>query len=114
MADREDEQIGERIRRLRLLRGWSQAALAEAADLTVEGVSRIERGARAPRVSTLRAIAGALTVPISALLGEEPGGPHERSRGLISDDLLAVIEPLLDQPSSMRETAARLVRALVE
>ena len=115
MADREDEEIGERIRKLRLLRGWSQAALAEAASLTVEGISRIERGARAPRVSTLRAISAALTVPISALLGEEPAGAHgQTAAGLISADLLAVIEPLLDQPASVRATAARIARALTE
>ena len=113
MADRDDEEVGERIRNLRLLRGWSQAALAESADLTVEGVSRIERGARAPRVSTLRAIAAALNTPVSALLGEPITGQEEAGVP-VSADLLAVIEPLLAQPASVRATAARIVRSLVE
>lgn len=112
MADQEDQEIGERIRKLRLLRGWSQAALAEAADLTVEGVSRIERGVRAPRVNTLRSIGAALNTPVSVLLGEPLAGQDEAGVP-VSADLLAVIDPLLDESAATRETAARLVRALV-
>jgi transcriptional regulator with XRE-family HTH domain len=112
MVGRGDQQIGKRIRKLRSLRGWSQAVLAEAAELTVEGVSRIERGVRVPRIATLRALAAALDAPISSLLGEPPADQGV-AEGLISADLLAVIEPLLDQPGSVRATAARIVRSLV-
>ena len=112
MAAQEYTGIGDRIRQLRLLRGWSQAVLAEAAGLTVEGVSRIERGARSPRVETLRAIGAALSTPVSILLGERLEG-GEATAFPVSPDLLAVIEPLLDQPAEVRATAARLVEALV-
>ena len=113
MTDREDREVGEQIRRLRLMRGWTQADLAERADLTVEGVSRIERGARAARVGTLRAIGRALEVPLASLLEPSPDGEGQETHGL-APDLLAVIEPLLDQPASVRVRAARVIRALVE
>lgn len=112
MADREDREIGEQIRRLRLLRGWTQADLAEKAGLTVEGVSRIERGARAARVSTLRLIASAMETSVATLLDEGPAG-RDRAGVEIAADLLTVIEPLLDQPPTVREAAARVVKALV-
>ena len=112
MTDREDREVGEQIRRLRLMRGWTQADLAERAELTVEGVSRIERGARAARVGTLRALARALGVSVGALL--EPPAEGEGEPFGLAPDLRAVIEPLLDQPAGMRAQAARVVRALVE
>jgi transcriptional regulator with XRE-family HTH domain len=113
MTDREDQEVGEQIRRLRLMRGWTQADLAERAELTVEGVSRIERGARAARVGTLRMIARAMEVPVASLVEPSSGRDGPGILGL-APDLLAVIEPLLDQPPGVRARAARVVRALIE
>ncbi|MEK5161205.1 helix-turn-helix transcriptional regulator [Paenibacillus urinalis] len=60
--------VGARIRQLRLLRGMSQAKLAEAADLQVSYIGGVERGERNISLNTLEKIASALEVePIEAL-----------------------------------------------
>ncbi|MCG3193063.1 MAG: hypothetical protein DIJKHBIC_02312 [Thermoanaerobaculia bacterium] len=56
------------LRRLRESRGWTQAQLAEKADLTRVGYRNIETGKAVPRASTLQALAQALEVNLAALL----------------------------------------------
>jgi transcriptional regulator with XRE-family HTH domain len=60
-----DVDIGERIRELRTLMGWSQRDLAEIAATNPDTVSNIEAGRHKPRPSTLRKIAGALQVEVA-------------------------------------------------
>jgi len=66
------------LARLRGARGLSQRQLAQRADLTVETVSDIERGATAkPYPATIRKLAAALEMDfdeLAALLTEEPDG----------------------------------------
>ena len=113
-----DADIGARIRRLRTARGWNQGQLAEAAGLTLEGVSRIERGATSHRIATLQAVSGALGVRAGALLGEaEPPAAEALERELavtVPSELFAILEPVLNQPAGVRAPAARVVRALVD
>src|SRR5215211_97270 len=53
--------FGDLLRRLRSAAGLSQEALAERADLSRNGISDLERGARqAPRLETVRMLADAL------------------------------------------------------
>jgi transcriptional regulator with XRE-family HTH domain len=60
-----DEQAGAtlaaNVRRYRLRAGLSQERLALAADLHINAISFVERGLRDPKISTLLAIARALT-----------------------------------------------------
>lgn len=60
-----DVDIGERIRELRTLMGWSQRDLAEVATTNPDTVSNIEAGRHKPRPSTLRKIARALQVEVA-------------------------------------------------
>ncbi|MBI2060364.1 MAG: helix-turn-helix transcriptional regulator [Nitrospirae bacterium] len=54
-------EVGQRIRDVRTNRGWTQAHLAEKADLPTETVSRIERGVEPnPTMRSLGCIAQAL------------------------------------------------------
>lgn len=55
-------QIGDRIRRLRLQRGLTAAALGRAAHITGQTIANIETGGMMPKVDTLEAIATALAV----------------------------------------------------
>ncbi len=64
------ETIGERIRRLRLDRGWSQSQLAWLTDLSTAAISRIEAGNRKPTKRTIRDISRALSVSEAELRGE--------------------------------------------
>jgi len=63
-------QLGERIRDARRRHGYTQAALAEALDLSVAYVSLIERGGRNPPYTTVVAIARALEVPAARFVAE--------------------------------------------
>jgi DNA-binding XRE family transcriptional regulator len=70
---RRDElrRLGERVREQRRTRGLTQEALAEALDLSVAYVSLIERGGRNPPYTTVIAIARALGIPASSIVGED-------------------------------------------
>jgi transcriptional regulator with XRE-family HTH domain len=59
------KKLGVRISQLRMKAGMTQAKLAEGSDLSVDSISRIERGDRAPSLESLEKIAEAL--------GNDPG-----------------------------------------
>ncbi|MFY1653120.1 helix-turn-helix domain-containing protein [Solwaraspora sp. WMMB762] len=62
--------VGDNVGRLRRLRGLTQEQLAEAAGLAIETIQKLEQNKPgSPRMSTLRAIAAALAVPTSVLVG---------------------------------------------
>lgn len=63
--------LGADVRRLRQARGMSLEALAERAKLSTNYVGSIERDRRDPSLSSVRAIARALDVPVAELLGDE-------------------------------------------
>lgn len=46
-------RVGAAIKRQRLLRSWTQAELAEKADLSVKYIGQIERGAANPTIESL-------------------------------------------------------------
>jgi transcriptional regulator with XRE-family HTH domain len=66
-----DFAIGERIRQIRKRRGLSMRALAEGAGLSANAISKIERGASSPTVSSLRGIANALNIPLVDFFQEQ-------------------------------------------
>ena len=62
------KRFGLRVRTLRLERGLSQEALADAADLHRTHISLIERGGRSVRLETVAAVAAALGVQPADLM----------------------------------------------
>lgn len=60
--------LGANVRQAREARGWSQEELAHQAGLASVQVSRIERGKREIRVTTLIKLVKALDVPPDSLL----------------------------------------------
>ena len=65
--------VGERLRAARRERGWSVGVLADRAGIGKGSLSEIENGGRNPTLSTLYALAGALELPLSALVAGRPG-----------------------------------------
>jgi transcriptional regulator with XRE-family HTH domain len=65
--------VGERLRAARRERRLSLGALAEAAGIGKGSLSELENGIRNPTLSTLYALAGALGVPLAALLAGRAG-----------------------------------------
>ena len=62
------ERFGANVRAARHARGWTQEDLAEKAGLAVVQISRIERGAREIRLTTLLRLLSALDVSPAKLL----------------------------------------------
>lgn len=69
--------LGQTIRARRQARGITQEELAERVGVTVETISRLERGIVSPSLTRLQGIAVALASTLSELL--EPGPPSSRS-----------------------------------
>ncbi len=64
-------RLGDRIRAHRTARGLTLSEVADKAELSIPYVSNLERGRGNPTISALRAIAGALDLSVSDLLGNE-------------------------------------------
>ena len=62
--------VGEKLRRLREHEALTQRELADRAGLTVNAISRIERGETNARLSTMRKLAEALGVHPSEITGK--------------------------------------------
>src|SRR5690348_12317951 len=60
-----DIAVGARVRKQRMLRGWSQQRLAQALGVTFQQIQKYERGANRLSASMLEATANALGVPVS-------------------------------------------------
>lgn len=98
--------FGTNVRTLRKLRGFSQAALAERAELSTDMLGRIERGQASPSFDTAEALAHALAVSPVALFGygDFPGEDSVRGRALrdimselarANDDQVALVHRLI-------------------
>lgn len=76
------------VKRARSEAGMTQEQVADASGIHVTEVSRIERGLRDPRISTVLKLADALGVPASRLVDtpkhrvkpgqQSPGAPHSQ------------------------------------
>jgi transcriptional regulator with XRE-family HTH domain len=70
-SDMADVSMGERLKRLRELRGFSQSELARRAGVTHPVISDLERGVRQDMtVSTAKKLAAALGVSLEMLVGD--------------------------------------------
>jgi transcriptional regulator with XRE-family HTH domain len=73
-------RFGDRVRQLRLDRGWSQELLAEKAQLHRTYVVEVERGHRNASLDVIQALATALSVPPATLFQDDdtPGVAGQR------------------------------------
>jgi transcriptional regulator with XRE-family HTH domain len=60
-----DRQVGQRVRSLRMSKGWSQSALAACLGVTFQQVQKYEQGSSRIAPSRLQVIATELQTPIS-------------------------------------------------
>jgi transcriptional regulator with XRE-family HTH domain len=73
MGEPVERVVGRRIREVREGRGLSLKALAEQCGLSLNAISRIERGESSPTVSSLHRLAAALDVPIADFFASDAG-----------------------------------------
>ena len=71
MISRVEKLLGSQIARIRKERDITQAKLAEMIDVTIETISRLERGVSIPSLRTLETISNALNVPLKELFDFE-------------------------------------------
>jgi transcriptional regulator with XRE-family HTH domain len=102
------KSIAVRIRELRMAKRWSQERLAEEAGLSMDAISRIERGERDPRLETVAQIARALGIALPKLL--KFGGPPLRSSKAKDDLTRSGEEEILD--AATPELAEALIKAI--
>ena len=67
--------VGDRIRRLRRERGWTQTQLAERVGCSKRSVVYYEREGKYPPAPILAAMAGAFNIEIETLMGPEEPRP---------------------------------------
>jgi transcriptional regulator with XRE-family HTH domain len=102
-----DKRIGLRVRAFRKAKGLTQAELAEIAGCSLDAISSFERGKYIPSLATAVAVARALDIPLTELVGEEANDNLRRSRLLAA--LAAAGRSLSDADL---ETAVEQVNAL--
>ena len=66
----EELHVGARIAEQRGLRGLTQSELAERAGLWQSNLSNIERGRKMPTLPTLRKLAHAMRIPVTAIIDD--------------------------------------------
>lgn len=81
---REENTLGQNIKRARMTKGITQLALAHAIGYTGDDagayISRVESGNQAPRIDTLQRIAEALGVAVCRLLRQTQDSSHLKNR----------------------------------
>lgn len=78
------KRLGSNIAARRKARKWSQEDLAEHLGLASETISRFERGATLPSLTTLERLGKALKSPISDLLAESSTSPDDQAEVIAS------------------------------
>lgn len=62
--------VGNRIKRFRTVRGWSQEKLALQAEINTAFLGHLERGLKVPTVTTLRKITDALGITLAEFFND--------------------------------------------
>jgi transcriptional regulator with XRE-family HTH domain len=70
---REQRRLGERVRALRLARGWTQESAAETIAISVKQLRRLEQGQANVTLATLVALAAGFRVGLAELFTDARG-----------------------------------------
>lgn len=97
--------------RLRKQRGLTISEMAEAAGLSVQFVSMLERGQRSAKLATLYKIATALDVSASELLAEGERKRPSKTSG--PDELAPIFEDLPERQTVQLIKVVREIRELL-
>jgi transcriptional regulator with XRE-family HTH domain len=101
------EPLGERIRRLRREKGWTQRDLALRAGLKPAQISKYERGNYQPGLAALKAIADALGTTTDHLVGS---GPETDS----DPRLKSLLSRVWELPPKPRSSIAEILDGLLK
>jgi len=76
--------FGKNVRTYRNRRNWSQADLAEYANISINFLGDIERGNKWPHPETLTKLANALEIKVFELFLEENNEPYPKTKKLMN------------------------------
>lgn len=74
-----EKRIGSKITEIRLSQKLTQAQLAEKVNVSVETISRMERGVSFPSLKTLENIAHSLNTPLKTFFESDEHQPKDQS-----------------------------------
>ncbi|MDP7142138.1 MAG: helix-turn-helix transcriptional regulator [Alphaproteobacteria bacterium] len=106
--------LGQRIKKLRKAKGFSQELLAEKIDKSVDAVSNIERGIFAPRIDTALDIARALDVQLFELFKIEEIATEDAQKTALLEE---IVDLLKEQPNEILQftlTQTKTLTSLTE
>ena len=103
------QEIGAKIRYLRLKRGMSQETLALNCDMNPAFLGHVERGMRCPTVNTLQRICNGLDITLTELILTQSGEEQTPD-----DPRNASVQHVLDVMSHLTPTQAERMAAIVE
>ncbi len=107
-------RFGERLRRLRDRRGWTQEQLAGQLECEQRVISRYERGVSLPQPSMLFLLASAFEVSIGKLLlGQEDDERARAAAGIRDRELLDRFRELETLGPDDRRVVIRIIDALL-
>ena len=99
-------KMGERVRRLREMNGWTQSELAERVNVSGSFIGHIERGEKKASVDTVVALCNALEVSPSVLLQDSLSDAVMQSQLAFdaqSEDLMKGIMSVLREHTNRQE-----------
>jgi transcriptional regulator with XRE-family HTH domain len=100
--------IGEKIRKLRKEKGWSQNQLAQKIDINTRNISLYESGKATPSSETVQKLANLFNVSTDYLFNNEP--ENIASMGIKDKSLISLFEEI----DKMTEDEKNAVRIFVE
>ena len=101
--------LGEKIKRLRKMRGYTQEQFSELIDITPRNLSRIEVGESFVSAETLDKILNALNVPADILFSYE----HLKGEKELLADIYTYIDKIKSNPDQL-EKLHRMLRFMAE
>ena len=107
----EQQRIGRQIDEVRRRAGLTQVELAKRAGMSLDGISRILLGHRAPHLGSLMAIGRALDLDYRDLLADPGRATHRSSR---RPSVEAVADALEGEPEAVVAAVEKCARAVSE
>ena len=101
--------LGEKVKRLRKMRGYTQEKFAEMIDITPRNLNRIESGENFVTADTLDKILSTLSVPADVLFSYE----HLKDEKELITDMYGFISKIQSSPNQL-EKAYRILRIIAE
>jgi len=91
------DTLGKNIKKIRAMRGLSQAALAEKADISITFLSNIERGIKYPLPNILSKIATTLDIEVNQLFVANGSDVNKALLKNMSDDFTKSVNVTMEK-----------------